>query len=128
MIEADPTPAAEALPNPPARNPAVQRCCAARERSLQQSREKKVSHYDTNEFADQAYCGAMPDLAGYENIRDFIACVTYGMLIHVIDAIEGPKFLYAAQVALGALRHQPKPQKQPPPTPLPGSNHQMTDQ
>jgi hypothetical protein len=53
----------------------------------------------------------MPDLTGYENIRDFIACAAHGMLTGAIDPIEGPKFLYAAQVAVGALRHEPKEPK-----------------
>jgi hypothetical protein len=35
------------------------------------------------------------------------------MVIGAIDYIQGPKFLYAAQIAIGALRHQPKPEKQP---------------
>jgi hypothetical protein len=54
----------------------------------------------------------MPDLSGYENIRDFIACTAHGMLNGAIDPIAGPKFLYAAQVAIGALSRQPKEQKQ----------------
>ena len=61
----------------------------------------------------------MPDLSGYQDIRDFIACVAHGMLIGAIDAIEGPKLLYAAQVASGVLRHEPKEQKQPVAYPLP---------
>ena len=52
----------------------------------------------------------MPDLAGHENIRDFIACVTQGMVIGAIDSI---KLLYAAQVAIGALRCTPKSQEPP---------------
>lgn len=125
MNQAAPKSIEEALPSPSQRNAAVQRCCAARERSLQDSREKGHSSYDTKTLAAEAYCTAMPDLSGYENIRDFVACTAYGMINHSIDAMEGPKFLYAAQVALGALRHEPKDQKRPaahPPTPLPGSN------
>ena len=99
--------------NPPARNPAVLRCCAARERSLSESRAKGRDKYDTRQLAHDAYCEAMPDLSGYQNIRDFIACVAYGMVIDVISPIEAPKFLYAAQVATGALRHEPKEQKPP---------------
>jgi hypothetical protein len=30
------------------------------------------------------------------------------MLLQVIDPTEAPKLLYAAQVALGTLRYQPK--------------------
>lgn len=98
--------------DPPARNAAVQFCCQARERSLEQSRANSRDKYDTRENANEAYRNAMPDLSGYENIRNFIACTAQGMVIGAIDSIEGSKFLYAAQVALGALRHQPKMQKQ----------------
>jgi hypothetical protein len=103
----------EALPNPPARNPAVERCCVAREHSLQESRAKKRDGYDTRKLASAAYCAAMPDLTGYQNIRDFIACAAHGMVTGAIDPIEGPKFLYAAQVAIGALRMEPKQPKKP---------------
>ena len=100
-------------PRQPTRTPAVQRCCDARDRSLAESKAKDLSYYGTRQFAAQAYCAAMPDLSGSENIRDFIACTSYGMVNGLIDAIEGSKFLYAAQVASGVLRHEPKEQKRP---------------
>jgi len=103
----------ESEPGQPARTPAVQRCVDARDRSLQASNANKVERYDIQKFAAEAYCAAMPDLAGYENIRDFIACTSYGMVNGLIDAIEGSKFLYAAQIASGVLRHEPKDQKHP---------------
>jgi hypothetical protein len=107
------SPATETVPNPPSPNPAVQRCCEALERSLEESRANGKANYYEEEHADQAYMNAMPHLSGYENIRDFIACVTHGMVIGAIDHIEGPKLLYAAQIAVGALRHEPKPEKRP---------------
>jgi len=79
--------ALEPSPSPPARNPAVQRCCQARERSLESSRKNRLDNYDTKKNAIEAYRNAMPDLAGYENIRDFIACAAHGMVIGTIDAI-----------------------------------------
>jgi hypothetical protein len=100
----------ETAPGEPTRTPAVQRCCEARDRSLQESRARNVDNYDTRRFAAEAFCAAMPDLSGYENIRDFIACASYGMVNGLIDVIEGSKFLYAAQVAIGVLRYEPKDQ------------------
>jgi len=47
----------------------------------------------------EAYREAMPPLMGARNIRDFIACVAHGMLLHVFEANEASKLLYAAQVA-----------------------------
>jgi hypothetical protein len=100
-------------PSPsPQRNSAVQRCCDARERSLEASRAKELDSYTISSSAADAYRDAMPDLSGYENIRDFIACAAHGMVIRAIDSTDGPKLLYAAQVAIGALRHAPKTQKQ----------------
>jgi hypothetical protein len=90
------------------RNAAVQHCCNARLRALQNSKAAKLDSYDTRKRVAEAYRQAMPDLAGAENIRDFIACVAQAMLLQVIDPTEAPKLLYAAQVALGTLRYQPK--------------------
>jgi hypothetical protein len=53
----------------------------------------------------------MPPLSGYENIRDFIACVAHAMLIGAIQSEQGSKLLYAAQVALCTVRNQPAPSK-----------------
>ena len=53
-----------------------------------------------------AFCKAMPQLSGQENIKDFIACVAYGILIKAIPGPEGARLLYAAQVANSAIRGQ----------------------
>ena len=49
--------------------------------------------------AAEAYQAALPLLFGDENIRDFIACVTFGLattrLLHEVAA----RLLYAAQIA-----------------------------
>jgi len=104
----------ESDPTQPARTPAVQRCIDARDRFLRESKARnEASTYSIKQLAAEAYCAAMPDLAGSENIRDFIACTSYGMVNGLIDAIEGSKFLYAAQVASGVLRHELKEQKRP---------------
>jgi hypothetical protein len=121
------SPVNETDPCQPPRVPAVQRCCDARDRSIRQSRQKGKEPYFIRTLAAEAYCAAMPDLSGFENIRDFVACTSYGMVNGLIDATEGAKFLYAAQVATGVLRHEAKDQKRPaaapPPTPLPNGNH-----
>jgi len=113
MTKNTPTPQCETAPNLPSRNPAVERCCAARDRSRDESLDNGLENYETRKRATEAYKSALPDLAGYENVRDFIACVAHGMVTGAIDSIEGPKFLYAAQVALGVLRHEPKTQQRP---------------
>ena len=113
MSQTAPTPSAlEDPPSLPIRS-AVQRCCDARDRAIQDSKAKKLSHYDTKDRASAAYREAMPDLLGYDDIREFIACVAHAMVIEVIDQIDGPKLLYAAQVAIGALHKAPKVPKTP---------------
>jgi hypothetical protein len=58
--------------------------------------------------AGTAYRNAMPMLAGYEGIRDFIACAAHGILNDAIPLNKSTKLLYAAQVALNALHFEPK--------------------
>jgi hypothetical protein len=112
MNEAAPTPVNEPSPQPATRNAAVQRCCAARDRSLEDSRAGNVEKYEARERSQQAYRNALPDLAGYENIRDFVACISHGLLTGDISPINSPTYLCAAQVAISALRLEPKDKKQ----------------
>lgn len=112
---------------PPQRSLALQRCCEARERALQYCHDRRINGYDAEQIVYRAYRNNMPELSGYENIRDFIACTAYGMLLRVIDPMDGAKFLYAAQVAIGVLRYERKlPEKAvaPPPYPPPSSNQE----
>jgi hypothetical protein len=106
-------PAMTILPaRPSARNSAVQRCADAWHMAIDASQVNHLDQYDTRKRAAEAYRRALPDLSGYENIRDFIASVTYGMILGVFDEVEAPKLLYAAQVATGTLRCAPKPKKE----------------
>ncbi|HEY1903358.1 MAG TPA: hypothetical protein VGG56_13045 [Terracidiphilus sp.] len=108
MSQAVPALIQEVSPNPSQRNIAVQRCCAARDRSLEESLTRKIDKYEARKHAQEAYRDALPDLSGYENIRDFIACISHGLLSGDIHPIESTTFLYAAQVAISALRLEPK--------------------
>jgi hypothetical protein len=45
-------------------------------------------------------------LAGYENIRDFIACTTYAMLKRILDKGECQQLFGAAKIAMALLRAQ----------------------
>jgi hypothetical protein len=107
VIETAPAPIVAEEPIAVPENPAIARCLRARIRAYKEAREKNKSDYEASVVADQAYRNVMPRLSGYDNIRDFIACVTHGMLIHVIDWDHSTKLLYAAQVALGTVRRQP---------------------
>jgi len=90
----------------------VQICASAFHRAYSAEKEKGINEYDAAKKGSEAYRNAIPRLTSYANLRDFIACVTYGMLCHVIPNNDGTKLLYASQVALGALNSQPKPEGQ----------------
>jgi hypothetical protein len=94
---------------------AIKRCCAAWQRAydayMGRSKGGSLDSIFAAHEAGPAYCKAMPPLAGYENIRDFLACAAHGILIEAIPEKRANQLLYAAQVALASLRYEPKTQK-----------------
>lgn len=110
------------VPSVPALDPdrkqtkaAIRRCCTAWERAYETylegtDRGSTIRIFAAHE-AGPAYCRAMPPLAGYENIRDFIACAAHGILINAIPEKRANQLLYAAQVALASLHFDPKQRK-----------------
>jgi hypothetical protein len=96
----------EAITNVSKRNPAVRACVLAGQHALRTSNPED----DVETYWDicNAYSNAMPSLDGYENIRDYIACIAHGMLLGVFDSVDGPKHLYAAQIALCVLPREPR--------------------
>jgi hypothetical protein len=119
VIETTPAPSAVEQPIAVPENPAIARCMNGWACAYKIEKAKKNDHYDAVSKGNHGYRKAMPRLSGYENIRDFIACVAYGMLIGAIDGDDGTKLLYAAQVALSTVRSQPPaPKLADPPTPL----------
>jgi hypothetical protein len=96
-----------------ATNPAIARCCGAFEIVYNAERAKGRSSLFSTVEGGPAYLNAMPALSGYENILDFIACAAHGIALGAIDEKRGAKLLYAAQIALGAIRREPKEPKRP---------------
>jgi hypothetical protein len=105
------------VPKPTNPKAALRRCCAAWQRSfdaqlesvkLPDSTDKMIAAID----AGEAYRNAMPMLAGYEGVRDFLACAAQGILIGAIKPEIGGQLLYAAQIALNTLPHEPRQPKQ----------------
>jgi hypothetical protein len=97
---------------------ALQRCCAAWKRAFNVYMESADPKNDMENIwaakdAGEAYCNAMPMLAGYEGARDFIVCAAHGILIGAIPHEKSGQLLYAAQVALNTLQFGPKPPKTP---------------
>jgi hypothetical protein len=77
----------------PQRSPAILRCWAARDRSLEESSTQNLGEYRTKENANDAYRLTMPEPSGHENIRDHIACVSFGVLAGFVSPIESPGLL-----------------------------------
>lgn len=92
-------------------NDAVARCVRAWRNTMKNECAKldeDDSKYEAEKKAKFAYLLAMPPLSGYENVCDFIACVTNGSMMSVIRQDDAEHFLAAAKIALGALRLDPK--------------------
>ena len=85
------------------RNPAVKRCSKARLRALKESRKQKLDFMHTAMNLEVAYHGALPEIVDQQSISDFVACVTYGMVLGAVDNIDGPKLLYAARIATNLM-------------------------
>lgn len=88
---------------------AIRRCCTAWQRAF--DGYSGHNEYTASKEASAAYCRAMPVLADGNCIRDFIACAAHGMVIGAIPESRGRQLLYAAQVALTALKSEPEPPK-----------------
>jgi hypothetical protein len=92
---------------------AVNRCREAWQKAYDAYMEKNAhkrggaSEYSAALGAGAAYRAAMPQLATWMGIRDFIACVAYGVLIEAIPEQRTGQLLYAAQVALSLLPRIP---------------------
>ncbi len=116
-----PAPTIEQKPAPHPENHAVELCTQAYERAYKAAKRQSDSKSYADGQSEMAFRKAMPRLSGQENIRDFIACVAYGMLIKAITGPDGARLLYAAQVANSTFRSQRgKLESLNPPTP-PGS-------
>ena len=92
-------------------NAAVARCVCAWRLTMSNERaelDEDESEFEAKQAANDAYLAAMPPLDGYENIRDFIACVTCASMMDVIRQKDAEYYLAAAKIALAVLRHEPK--------------------
>jgi len=83
--------------------PAIVRCCDAWYRAFQSAESRGLATASTWLRANEAYRNAMPPLNSPENIRDFVACLTHGMIINAIVDPFSAKLLkvvaLAAQIA-----------------------------
>jgi len=92
-------------------NPAIERCMNAWNRVYRKHTETQKFDSVAMMQAAKAYRGALPALDSQQNIRDFVACVAHGMLFGTIQEESASKLLYAAQVAVAALKCKPSAPK-----------------
>lgn len=113
----------------PYRNPALQRCCEARNLAISLATEAEVDRLLKNpyhhgrsreeiaksankqtlfEAGSKAFLARLPELDSRQNVRDYAACIAHAMALDVIDPNHGPKLLYAAQVILSSYRAEAK--------------------
>ena len=88
-------------PRPSTPKAANRRCCAAWQRSFDAYMASAKCIKESNKTfaaiqAGEAYRNAMPLLAGYEGVRDFVACMAHGILIGAIEEDISGRLLYAA--------------------------------
>jgi hypothetical protein len=102
------------LPQPyePGVNPAVQHCLDAWQETLDRQVANGIDEYSAARSAHKAYRLAMPNPDSDQTIRDFIACVSRGILIGAIKDSDAARLLYAAQVARQACGTPAKSQRE----------------
>jgi len=89
--------------DPSLQNPTISHCWEIWQRVHDTVFEQHKSRAVASIEARAAFRRAMPQLLGYENICNFIACVTFGMNAGILDEDTGSKLLYAAQIGLNTL-------------------------
>ena len=94
-------------------DPVIASCIDAGTRAYHRILAKTNNTHEADKAAHLAYRSAIPPLTNVENIRHFIACVAHGMLIGTIEKHDATRFLYAAQVASGAIRRTPTQTRSP---------------
>jgi hypothetical protein len=86
---------------------AVNRCLAAYRQAVQAGGGSTSSA--ARDAGINAYCAALPIISTRESIRDFIACVTHGMVFRVFWKEEGPRLIAAAKAALATFSRDREP-------------------
>lgn len=106
------------LSDRPSENPSVDRCIRAFNRAAKKERARIAADEDAEDDVTgepkSSYLCNMPPLDSFENVRDFIACVTFAEVAGIIPHYETENYLSSARVALAAVRHERKPRQNEP--------------
>jgi hypothetical protein len=100
------TPMTQPAPEP-STHAAVNRCITAYRQAVQAG--AGTSSSAAREAGINAYCAALPIISTRESIREFIACITQGMVFRVFWKDEGPKLIAAAKAALATFYRDREP-------------------
>jgi hypothetical protein len=97
------------------KNPAVAHCHKNWERVFRSVFKETNSKAVASIEASQAFRSAMPLLLGDKNIRDFVACVNFGLNSSIFHEDTATPLFYAAQVAhnIGSRDNTTKKAPQP---------------
>jgi hypothetical protein len=96
------------IDKPVLRNAAIDLCCDVWTQRYQAERAKGRGTVSSGIRANEAYRTAMPPLDNKTNIRDFIACTTYGIMIGVICLPTGALLIQSARAAANLSKKAPK--------------------
>ena len=83
---------------------ALMRCSKAFTTAHRNAQKLGKSARESREMGVYAYKLNMPTMTTHDGVVQAIACIVAGMNLDIITGAEGSKLLYAAQVALSALR------------------------
>jgi hypothetical protein len=86
------------------RNPALQRCCQARNRAIADCKGLNVSDYQSADIAAENYLANLPDLASIQDIKDYVACINHAIAISIIKPKDGNAMLATARVVMQTVR------------------------
>ena len=92
----------------PRKNSAICRCVRAWNRAFDKRLDelrRGAKGDSATAVAKDAFLRQLPPLAGFKNVRDFIACLTYGEAVDILCHYEVVNFLESAKAALSVLRH-----------------------
>jgi hypothetical protein len=93
---------------PDVANQAILRCCQVWTDTYESQLAGGRGTLSSAVRANEAFRTAMPPLDSPRHIRDFIACVAYGLMVHSIGEKDGTHLLYAAQIATSHLKNASK--------------------
>jgi hypothetical protein len=89
-------------------NRAILRCCQVWTETYESQLAGGRGTLSSALRANEAFRTAMPPLDSPGHIRDYIACVAYGLMVHSIGEKDGTRLLYAAQIATSHLKNASK--------------------